>query len=182
MGRDGFLVRFVAEHGAFVDVWEACPEVAPFAYWNGSDRDRDMPKREWDRRARLWKSWDASLAFEWQLFPGPLSVASNADIEARIPSISERADGFARIDVTDDRMKVFRKNWRRTHSGEMPWHVLVHGLRLAETWMLTERGKKALDKRAKFLAARMATVGVEDLRRAPAPAPLGRRWRRTSEA
>lgn len=78
----GFVVHFVpdartrsiygvvsCEHSEWLEAWMAQPFVEPYAYWDNTDRDDDVPAAEWRRRRSAWNRLvpTTSLSEGWML-------------------------------------------------------------------------------------------------------------------
>lgn len=176
IGRRGFLVRFVSEKSEYVRIWESCKEVVPFAYSDGCERSSDMPPREWAKRKKLWRTWSPVTVFSWELIGRGLPWICDDLVSKHIPAVKWRAHELAVCDFQNAQVKVYRKKWLQSHSGEMGISDIVHGITLASKRAETAYGRREIAKREKVLRGKMVKLSVKGLRAVQVPAKLERRW------
>lgn len=96
------LISYVsAEKSYFYDAWLTMPGIRDYAYWNNSDADKNVSKKEWSERE---EDWDFEVENHWFVrtiigkYAIPYEVMAKEYIvehQKYLPTLSERIDHIA---------------------------------------------------------------------------------------
>lgn len=162
------------EHRDWADLLLAQPWAEPFHYWNGTDRDPNVPARDWARRGRVWgaifqrDSRPSQCGMTFEVLPAHHAVPLE-DILALVPPLERRAHLIATDRLTYERCA---SDPERGAEDGTAW---MRSYQRARAWLREPEGAEALRALTERLILLLPTIDDTILRDGlPSKAVAGR--------
>lgn len=149
--KDKIVALFYTEKDELRELWESCEEVSEYGYWNNTDPQEGVSRREWARRREDWEAALPGIGIPMEhgitadFIKGlPSRFETLSETVSIIPDLNKRVRRVAKEQVLARKFKALQEaakdegaldiyyqaaNWLRTSEGKQ--EIAAEALRIA---------------------------------------------------